>query len=170
MRPLHRPSPAPSASKASKSKSSQYIVGSTCPAAQSRHSSIVAQSAYTQEKQIRYAAAGWTAAPPRDFIVGYLARVRSTTSVPEGVHTASWRLAVDDAGPGPDPVATLAIYDRDARSVLATRALTRQEFALARRFQEFALPFTNKAGHHLELRTYYWAHAGLTQERVVVRD
>jgi hypothetical protein len=36
--------------------------------------------------------------------------------------------------------------------------------------QDFALPFTNSPGHRLDLRTYYWARAGLTQSRVLVRD
>lgn len=113
---------------------------------------------------------GWTAAPPQDPVVGYLSRVSGTRAIPQGVHLASWSLAVDDNALGNDVVATIAVYDRDTHSVLAARDLRRQEFAFANRQQEFTMQFINQAGHRLDLRTYYWAHAGLTQAHLIVRD
>ena len=114
--------------------------------------------------------AGWSADPARDIFAGYLSRVPATKSVPGGTHTAVWRLAIDDNARDDAVVATVAVYDRDARKVLAVRDLKRQDFAFAGRPQEFSLPFASKDGHRLDLRTYYWTRAAITQQRVLVRD
>ncbi len=113
---------------------------------------------------------GWMATPISDTVAGYLVRVPATTAVPGGVHSAVWQLSIDDNRHTDEVVATVAIYDRDTRHVLASRNITRQEFILANQPQDFVLPFTNQSGHHLDLRTYYRTRATITQYRVLVRD
>jgi hypothetical protein len=113
---------------------------------------------------------GWEAGPPRDSVPGELSAVEGTRAIPPGVHTAVWQLGVD-ANSGDDAVVvSLAVYDEDAQTLLAARDVTRQDFAFAQRLQDFALPFATRQGHHLDLRSYYWARAGLVLSRVLVRD
>jgi hypothetical protein len=113
---------------------------------------------------------GWEADPLHDPHAGELSGVVGTRAIPAGVHTAVWQLAID-ANSGDDVVvASLAVFDEDTKTFLATRDVTRQDFTFAAHPEDFALPFTNSPGHRLDLRTYYWARAGLTQSRVLVRN
>jgi hypothetical protein len=114
--------------------------------------------------------AGWSADPAHDTFAGYLNRVTATKAVPGGTHAAVWRLAIDDNARDDEVVATVAVYDRDTKAVLAARDVKRQDFALAGRPQDFTLTFANTAGHRLDLRTYYWARAAISQQYVLVRD
>ena len=103
-------------------------------------------------------------------MTGELSTVAGTRAIPGGVHTAVWQLAIDKNSGDDRAVAGIGIYDLDANTILASRDITRQDFAFAGQPQDFALPFTNVQGHRLDLRTYYWARAGIVQSRVLVRD
>jgi hypothetical protein len=66
-------------------------------------------------------------------------------------------------------IATLDVWDATAGQQLASRNVTRQQWVAGQAYQVFELPFTldaSRAGHAIELRTYYQNHAYLRVEKV----
>jgi hypothetical protein len=79
-----------------------------------------------------------------------------TTALPAGGNTASFRLKIDNNTADNAAQVTLDVRDNSDGAVLASRVVTRQQFAVAGDWVTFALPFTvPAAGHGIELRVYW---------------
>jgi YD repeat-containing protein len=93
-----------------------------------------------------------------------------TATVPVGARVGTWRMLIDVRNvPDDSVIATLDVYDSTAGQQLATRNVTRQQWAAGQAYQVFELPFTldsSRAGHAIELRTYYQQHAYLRVEKI----
>jgi hypothetical protein len=115
-------------------------------------------------------AEGWSASPALD-AAGFLTFGPYVTDLAPGARTATWRLLLDNpAGGGSrDSVATLECYDAQSGRVLSQRAILRRDFARAKAYQEFTLPFNAQAGQRMEFRLWWHDRAYLRQDWVRVR-
>jgi hypothetical protein len=85
-----------------------------------------------------------------------------TTSVPAGTNLAMWTLLIDNNSADNNPIIYLDVHDYEANAVLASRAVTRKQWAAPNRSLLFVLPFTlgtGSVGHHLEFRVFWYGHA-----------
>src|SRR6185436_15731747 len=72
------------------------------------------------------------------------------TGVPTGNNVALWNFLIDDNSANNDHILVLDVFDATTLTEIASRVITRQQFAAANTFQIFALPFTvdgSRAGH-----------------------
>lgn len=117
---------------------------------------------------IGYADAGGWAADV-SIAPGYLTYGPYTSAVPTGARVATWRLLIDILSTDDSLIATLDVWDSTAGQQLASRNVTRQQWVAGQAYQVFELPFTldaSRAGHAIELRTYYQNHAYLRVEKI----
>lgn len=117
---------------------------------------------------IGYADAGGWAADV-SIAPGYLTYGPYTAAIPTGARVGTWRLLIDILNTDDSLIATLDVWDATAGQQLASRNVTRQQWAAGQAYQVFELPFTldaSRAGHAIELRTYYQNHAYLRVEKV----
>jgi YD repeat-containing protein len=93
-----------------------------------------------------------------------------TQGIPVGARVACWRMLIDIRNyPDDSVIATLDVFDSTAGQQLASMNVTRQQWAAGMAYQVFELPFTldtSRAGHAIELRTYYQNHAYLRVEKI----
>jgi len=92
-----------------------------------------------------------------------------TTAVRPGSQSAVFRLAIDGAAGARDRVATIDVYDPNARRSLARRDLARGDFRSTGRDHRFRLSFTAAAGQTLEFRVYYHGRGTVRVRDVEVR-
>lgn len=100
---------------------------------------------------------GWSANVASD-AAGFLQFGPYSTALLAGPHTASWELLVDNNTVANDVVVKLDVYDATANVVLATRTVTRREFAAPFAYQRLLLPFrlsSGAVGHAIEARLYW---------------
>ena len=67
----------------------------------------------------------------------------------------TWRLSIDNNGPDDPLVLTIDVVKDGGSTILASRAIRRQDFVLANTWQEFSLPFGSNAADALAFRTYW---------------
>ncbi len=115
----------------------------------------------------RAAGGGWEAVAGRDG-AAHMAYGPYTTAVAPGSRTAVFRLALGGSGPGDERVATLDVYDPNARRTLARRDLSRGDFRSGAPHL-FRLSFGAAAGQTLEFRVYWHGRGTLRLDEVEVR-
>ncbi|NBW12614.1 MAG: hypothetical protein EBR82_31770 [Caulobacteraceae bacterium] len=97
-----------------------------------------------------------------------------TPSVPIGLHTASWRVMIDNVTSADSSnVITFDVYDITAGVRLAVRTVNRHDWAAANVFQEFELPFamvSASSGHQIEFRTFYEGAAAVVVDQLGYRN
>ena len=76
-------------------------------------------------------------------------------TIPAGKHVARWRLRIDGDIPADATVFTIDVTADGGKKTLASRQITRADFADAGQWAEFELPFASDAGDALELRTFW---------------
>jgi hypothetical protein len=82
------------------------------------------------------------------------------TSLPVGPNTASFRLKIDNNTANNDTMVSLDVRDNTNGAILASRAVTRQQFTVAGDWVTFSLPFSlPAAGHAIELRVFWMGAA-----------
>lgn len=93
-----------------------------------------------------------------------------STNVPVGQRVGVWRMMIDVRDVADNsPVVTLDVYDATAGQQLASRTVTRHAWSSGFAYQTFELPFAfdaARAGHMLELRTYYHGAAYVRVEKI----
>jgi hypothetical protein len=97
---------------------------------------------------------GWSAATDPDGS-GQMIYGPYATDIAGGSHTATYRMLVDNNTADNGTVVTVDVFDATANTVLASRDVTRQQWASASTYQNFDLNFSNTAGHSLEFRVYW---------------
>lgn len=101
---------------------------------------------------------------------GYMTYGPYTNLVPVGARTATWRLMVDNSSyPDPQAVAVLDVNDATTGEVIASRSLSWRSFSVNWSYQVFELPFfidSSRAGHILEIRTFYTARGHINVDRI----
>ncbi|XID90712.1 family 43 glycosylhydrolase [Paenibacillaceae bacterium WGS1546] len=111
---------------------------------------------------------GWSANVGQDND-GYLLYGPYATDIPTGNRTAVFRMLIDNHTFDNNNVVHLDVYDATESTVLASRTVTRQEFAAANEFQDFSLDFVNAtAGHRLEFRIYWYKSAYIRSDKVII--
>ena len=91
------------------------------------------------------------------------------TPLAAGSYTATWRMMVDVVNAADDDVVTIEVYDATAGQFLAQATLKRSRFVANFVYQVFELPFTisaARAGHAIELRTFYHSKSYTRIEKV----
>ena len=91
------------------------------------------------------------------------------TPLAAGNYTATWRVMVDVANAANDDVITIEIYDATAGQFVAQATIKRSRFVADHVYQVFELPFTitaARAGHAIELRTFYHATSYTRIEKI----
>jgi len=79
-----------------------------------------------------------------------------TTGLPAGANTARFRLKIDNNTADNAHQVTLDVRDSSNGAILASQAITRQQFAVAGDWVTLSLPFTVPApGHAIELRVFW---------------
>jgi hypothetical protein len=79
-----------------------------------------------------------------------------TTGLPAGANTARFRLKIDNNTADNAHQVTIDVRDNSNGAILASQAITRQQFAVAGDWVTFSLPFTVPApGHAIELRVFW---------------
>ena len=88
-----------------------------------------------------------------------------------GAKTVGFTLMIDNNSADNNKVAVIDVYDSTSKKILASRDITRKEFAAPWTFQEFQLNFNcpNKTDK-LEYRVHYCANSDLTFDKFVVRS
>ncbi len=100
---------------------------------------------------------------------GYLTFGPYITRLPADTYQATWRMAIDNVTANNEAVVTIDVYTIDTNTVLATRTITRQEFAQANVFQDFTLNFTySTPGNRLEWRTNWFDNSYLKVDYIEV--
>ena len=87
-----------------------------------------------------------------------------------GSNVAVWSMMIDvvDAAPE-DNVVTIDVYDATAGEILAIETIERKQWLSSFTYQMFELPFqfdASRAGHAVELRTYYHATSYVRIQRI----
>ncbi|WP_437753664.1 M57 family metalloprotease [Sorangium sp. So ce1389] len=111
---------------------------------------------------------GWSADVAQD-PAGYLQFGPYTTQVTAGVHTAIWNLMIDNNTADNQAIVKVDVYDATTGTVLASRNITRRKWTSAFQYQAFSLPFTMdtaRAGHQIELRTFWYRYAYIREQSV----
>lgn len=93
-----------------------------------------------------------------------------TSTIPVGSHVAVWRMMIDVSNaPDNSAVATIDINDATTMQQLASKTLYRHDWVAGYAYQVFELPFTldsTRAGHAIEIRTYYIGAAYLRVDKL----
>jgi len=77
-------------------------------------------------------------------------------TIPSGPNKADFRIKIDNNTANNDPIVDLDVRDATNGAILASQAVTRQQFSVAGDYVTFTLPFTMPADNHsLELRVYW---------------
>lgn len=103
---------------------------------------------------------------------GHLTYGPYVTDIPPDGRVASWRMAIDVRNASNDVVATVDVYDATAGQELASRVIRRLEWAADQTYQPFELSFTldaSRAGHAIEMRTFYHSRSYLKVDKISVR-
>jgi hypothetical protein len=110
---------------------------------------------------------GWSATVGVDS-VNWLQYGPYTTTVAAGANLAVWRLWIDNNTADNSQVVYLDVNDATANNtVLASRILTRQQWARPGEYENFVLPFTlpsGSVGHQIEYRVYWYGSAYVKEE------
>ena len=91
------------------------------------------------------------------------------TAVPVGDHVALWNLVIDNNSINNANILVLDVNDATTQTQVASRIVTRKQFAAIHTPQIFALPFTvdaSRAGHVWEFRAY-WLGGAYVREQAV---
>jgi subtilisin family serine protease len=103
---------------------------------------------------------GWCReANMNDHSQGFLIYGPYTTRVPVGANTATWRLVVDNNTNDDSNIVRLEVVDANDSTVLASRDISRKEFATTYQEQVFQVGFelpSARAGHMVELRCWWY--------------
>ena len=91
---------------------------------------------------------------------------------PVGSRVGTWRMLIDVRNvPDNSPVVTVDVWDATAGQQLASRVVTRHQWATDMTYQVFELPFPldlSRAGHLIELRTFYHGAAYVRVDKIGV--
>lgn len=93
------------------------------------------------------------------------------TDIAPGARIATWRMLIDVRNASNDQIVTLDVYDSTAGEQLASRSVFRLEWIADQSFRTFELPFTlaaSRAGHAIELRTYYHGSSYILVDKIGV--
>ena len=110
---------------------------------------------------------GWSASVGLDS-ESWLQYGINTTQVPAGNHTAVFNLMIDNNDADDAEILYLDVVDWTTSAVIASRIVTRKQFAATWKYQPFLLPFTSEAGHFLDARVYWYARAYVRSQQVSV--
>jgi len=111
----------------------------------------------------------WSANTDQD-AAGYLVYGPYTTAVSPGVNAASFQLMIDNTTADNLVVATIDVFDATTGIQLASKDITRTEFASPYAYKSFTLNFTAQANHRMEFRTFWYDRAYMRQSSVDVTD
>ena len=109
---------------------------------------------------------GWSATVGID-PVNWMQYGPYTTTVTAGANLAVWRLWIDNNTVDNNQIVYLDVNDATAATVLASRTLTRQQWAHPGEYETFVLPFTlpsGSVGHQIEYRVYWYGNAYVKEE------
>ncbi|RAJ29264.1 GxGYxYP domain-containing protein [Pedobacter cryoconitis] len=77
-------------------------------------------------------------------------------TIPAGPNIAEFRMKIDNNTVNNDPVVDIDVVNATTGQILATKTLTRQQFAIAADYTSFKLPFTMPAANQsIELRVFW---------------
>ncbi len=99
---------------------------------------------------------------------GYMLYGPYTTSLPVGMLTAKFRMAIDNNNYDNLQVCTIDVCKDQGRTVLASRRISRTDFLARNTFQDFDLNFYNTTGAQLEFRVYFNGISQLSVETVKI--
>lgn len=109
---------------------------------------------------------GWSATVGVDS-VNWMQYGPYTTTVTAGANLAVWRLWIDNNTTDNNQIVDLDVNDATAGTVLASRTVTRQQWAHPGEYENFVLPFTlpsGSVGHQIEYRVYWYGNAYVKEE------
>jgi hypothetical protein len=115
---------------------------------------------------------GWSATVGVDS-VNWMQYGPYTTNVNAGANLAVWRLWIDNNTADNNQIVYLDVNDATAGTVLASRTLTRQQWANPGEYETFVLPFTlpsASVGHQIEYRVYWYGNAYVKEESLGFND
>jgi hypothetical protein len=116
----------------------------------------------------RAEADGWSANTAAD-ARGHMLYGPYATDIPAGAHTATFRMMIDNNTADTLRVVNLDVHDFARTSVLAQRAVYRDDFLSTFTYEDFTVSFTAAAGSELEFRIYWEDVAYIRVDRVTVR-
>lgn len=117
-----------------------------------------------------YGASEWQCRIAYD-AAGYMSYGPYTTSVAKGKMEANFIFLIDTISGNNDTVLYVDVYDGTTSSVLASRAITRNQFIAANTYQGFHLNFTVPDwNHYLQFRTVWYDNANIRQQAVSVAE
>jgi len=100
---------------------------------------------------------------------GYMVYGPYDTRFGRGEHTAAYYLQVDDNTTSPDEIiASLKVYTRLGKRILAQRDLTRRDFLTPNAWQFFTVHFDNPCFEQLETTIYWYGNAQFVFGQVAI--
>ncbi|MGE6230882.1 hypothetical protein [Paenibacillus chitinolyticus] len=119
----------------------------------------VAKASQISHQVGRLDGGGWSANTAQDS-VGFLSYGPYETEINSGIWSVSWLMKIDNNRANNANVVRLDIYDADAKEVLLSKEITRQQFTKENQFQNFSLQFSHfNPSHRLEFRTFWYDEA-----------
>jgi len=111
---------------------------------------------------------GWSANTAQDN-AGFLVYGPYVTDIPVGENIAVFKAKIDNNSADDLVVMTLEVYDATADAIIASRQITRTQFAATNHYEFFSVPFLMTAtGHKMEFRVYWHDRAYIAVDRVFV--
>ncbi|MDV6331302.1 hypothetical protein [Asticcacaulis sp. 201] len=95
-----------------------------------------------------------------------------TTSIPQGAHTAVWKMLVDNNTADQRPIVTLDVWDSTASKQLAITTLFRNAWSASNVYEYFGIPFSidaSEVGHAIEIRVTYDGYSYVRVDKVGYR-
>jgi predicted GH43/DUF377 family glycosyl hydrolase len=109
---------------------------------------------------------GWSANTSQDNSA-FLVYGPYVTDIPVGQNTAVFKAMIDNNNYDNSVVLTLEVYDATADSILASRQITRTQFASTYHYEFFSVPYLMTAsGHTMEFRIYWHDASYIKVDRV----
>jgi YD repeat-containing protein len=110
---------------------------------------------------------GWAASVSNGS--GHMTYGPYTTGVPVGSRVATWKMMIDVVDGANDNIVTIDVYDATADQILGAETIQRNEWHRNLTYPMFEVPFVfdaSRAGHSIELRTWYHAGAYVRVQKI----